>query len=87
MYRPYGRDPVGWQEYFVDFEELMNSLDGRPHWAKIHRWTPVECRASWPMFGAFSTLRQKLDPDRLFWNDYLDRVFGDSSEASAPSVL
>jgi FAD/FMN-containing dehydrogenase len=85
MYRPYGKDPHRWQEFFVDFEKVMNQLDGRPHWAKIHSWTYNECKKSWPMFEKFVQLRDRLDPNRLFWNDYMQRIFSTTNDSNLPT--
>lgn len=74
MYRPYGKD-VPYQAYFSAFEELMESLGGRPHWAKTHEWTSEQCRKSYPKFDAFLQLRAAHDPRKLFSNSYTERVF------------
>lgn len=34
MYRPYGKD-VPYQEYWNQYENIMKSALGRPHWAKV----------------------------------------------------
>lgn len=77
MYRPYGVDPQ-YQKYFQEFENLMTNLGGRPHWAKVHNWTKTECANAYPKWNDFVQLREKLDPTKIFWNDYMQKVFGEN---------
>jgi len=76
MYRPYGKD-VEHKEYFDAFEKLMTQLGGRPHWAKNHGWTAADCSRAYPKFAKFMELRQQVDPEKVFWNDYLERVLSE----------
>ncbi|MEW9530245.1 D-arabinono-1,4-lactone oxidase [Microbispora sp. NPDC049125] len=68
-------------EYFAGVEEIMTRLGGRPHWGKLHTRDAAYLRTVYPRFAEFVALRDKLDPERLFANDYLDRVLGASREA------
>jgi L-gulonolactone oxidase len=61
--------------YFADFEELMRDYQGRPHWAKSFSRTADELRALYPGYDAFNRLRQTCDPQGLFRNSFVDRVF------------
>jgi len=72
MYR--GMDYV---PYFRAVEEIMKSYGGRPHWGKLHFRTAADLAPAYPLFGEFVALRDRLDPERLFTNDYLRRVLGD----------
>jgi L-gulonolactone oxidase len=74
MYRPYGKD-VPYKPYFEAFESLMETLDGRPHWAKVHQWTSLQCRKSYPRFDDFCQIRKRMDPHDLFSNSYTERIF------------
>jgi L-gulonolactone oxidase len=74
MYRPYGLD-VPYKPYFSAFESLMESLGGRPHWAKVHQWTSDTCRKNYPQFDAFCKLRASMDPKKVFSNSYTERLF------------
>jgi len=76
MNSPYGID-VPHSKYFNEFEAKMTTLGGRPHWGSDHKWTNAECKKSYPKFEDFVRLRAKLDPTKLFYNDYLQRLFGD----------
>jgi L-gulono-1,4-lactone dehydrogenase len=69
-----------WREdhlpYFRAVDQLLRSYDGRPHWGKIHFQDAAELSGRYPRFADFRALRDRLDPDRVFANAYLDRVLG-----------
>lgn len=65
------------REYFALLEPIMRAHDGRPHWGKVHTRTAADLAPAYPRFDEFLALRDKLDPDRVFANDYLRRVLGD----------
>jgi L-gulonolactone oxidase len=60
--------------YFTGVERLLTSYGGRPHWGKLHTRTAADLAGSYPRFADFVELRDRMDPDRLFTNDYLERV-------------
>jgi L-gulonolactone oxidase len=62
--------------YFRAVEELMMSFDGRPHWGKLHFRDADSLSRTYPRWGEFIDVRNKLDPDGRFRNHYLDRVLG-----------
>jgi FAD-linked oxidoreductase len=62
--------------YLGAMEAIMRDHDGRPHWGKLHTRTAADLAPAYPRFAEFCALRDRLDPDRLFANDYLDRVLG-----------
>ncbi|RVX43210.1 FAD-linked oxidoreductase [Nonomuraea polychroma] len=62
--------------YFEGVEEIMVRLDGRPHWGKLHTRDAAYLGKVYPRFADFAALRDRLDPRRLFTNDYLDLVLG-----------
>ncbi|WP_031075924.1 D-arabinono-1,4-lactone oxidase [Streptomyces sp. NRRL S-118] len=63
--------------YFTSAERIMTAHGGRPHWGKVHTRDAAYFAGVYPRFGEFTALRDRLDPDRLFGNDYLRRVLGD----------
>ncbi|MGC5364506.1 D-arabinono-1,4-lactone oxidase [Streptomyces sp. DT24] len=63
--------------YFTAVERIMTAHGGRPHWGKLHTRDAGQLAAVYPRFGEFTAVRDRLDPDRLFGNDYLRRVLGD----------
>ncbi|WP_417498505.1 D-arabinono-1,4-lactone oxidase [Lysinimonas soli] len=62
--------------YFRAVDALLRSYDGRPHWGKIHFQEAEELASRYPRFGDFVSVRDRLDPDRVFANPYLERVLG-----------
>ncbi len=64
------------REYFTEVEAIMRAHDGRPHWGKMHGRTADDLGPTYPRFDDFLAVRDRLDPDRLFANDYLTRVLG-----------
>ncbi|MDX6332556.1 MAG: L-gulono,4-lactone dehydrogenase [Streptomycetaceae bacterium] len=66
-----------YQEYFTAVEKIMTAHQGRPHWGKIHTRDAGYLADAYPRFGEFTALRDRLDPGRLFANDYLRRVLGE----------
>jgi FAD-linked oxidoreductase len=63
--------------YLEAMEHVMRAHDGRPHWGKLHTRTAADLAPAYPRFDDFLALRDRLDPDRVFANDYLRRVLGD----------
>jgi len=55
----------------------MREHEGRPHWGKLHRRTAADLAPAYPRFADFLALRERLDPERVFSNDYLRRVLGE----------
>ncbi|MER5195496.1 D-arabinono-1,4-lactone oxidase [Streptomyces sp. NPDC002755] len=67
---------VPYQGYFTAAERIFTAHEGRPHWGKVHTRDAEYFAGVYPRFGEFTALRDRLDPDRLFQNDYLRRVLG-----------
>ncbi|OXS34767.1 D-arabinono-1,4-lactone oxidase [Streptomyces sp. XY006] len=65
-----------YHRYFTAAERIFTAHEGRPHWGKIHTRDAEYFSRVYPRFGEFTALRDRLDPDRLFRNDYLRRVLG-----------
>lgn len=64
------------QRYFTSAERIFTAHEGRPHWGKIHTRDAEYFAGVYPRFEEFTALRDRLDPDLLFQNDYLRRVLG-----------
>ena len=62
--------------YFAAFEEIVAAHAGRPHWGKVHGLGAEQLADLYPRHGDFVALRDRLDPERVLTNDYLDRVLG-----------
>ncbi|MFB6513412.1 D-arabinono-1,4-lactone oxidase [Streptomyces virginiae] len=63
--------------YFTAAEAIFTAHGGRPHWGKVHTRDAGYFAEAYPRFGEFLALRDRLDPDRVFGNDYLRRILGD----------
>jgi FAD-linked oxidoreductase len=73
VHRYFREDPT---EYFTQVEAIMKAHEGRPHWGKLNTRTAADLAPAYPKFAEFLKVRDQLDPDRIFTNDYLDRVLG-----------
>jgi L-gulono-1,4-lactone dehydrogenase len=67
---------VEYEPYFRGFERVVTPLGGRPHWGKLHFRDAGSLRPAYPRFDDFLAVRDRLDPDRVFANPYLERVLG-----------
>ena len=65
------------QGAFAAFEAIVAEHQGRPHWGKLHTLDASRLRDLYPRFDDFLAVRDRLDPQRLFANDYLRRVLGE----------
>jgi L-gulonolactone oxidase len=70
----YARRPH--ERYFRAVESIATQLGGRPHWGKLHYRDAESLRGAYPRFDDFLAVRDRLDPTRLFGNEYLERVLG-----------
>ncbi|MEG4836993.1 D-arabinono-1,4-lactone oxidase [Microcoleus sp. B9-D4] len=78
IYRPFGQE-IPYENYFQQVDALMISLEGRPHWGKIHYQSTNHFRKLYPKWDEFLTIRNSLDPKYMFINDYLERIFFDEA--------
>ncbi len=62
--------------YFRGVEAIMDEYDGRPHWGKRHYQSAATLRSRYPGWDRFQAVRDRLDPERRFENEYLRRVLG-----------
>ncbi|MCY0921239.1 MULTISPECIES: D-arabinono-1,4-lactone oxidase [unclassified Streptomyces] len=65
-----------YEAYFTAAERIFTAHGGRPHWGKVHTRDAEYLAGVYPRFTEFTGLRDRLDPDRVFGNDYLRRVLG-----------
>lgn len=70
----YGKTPN--PAYFEGVERIATRLHGRPHWGKAHTRDAAYLNSVYPRLAEFTALRDTLDPQRLFANEYLDKVLG-----------
>jgi L-gulono-1,4-lactone dehydrogenase len=64
------------ETYFRAVEAIMREYGGRPHWGKRHYRSVGELAALYPDWDRFVAVRDRLDPRRVFANDYTERVLG-----------
>jgi L-gulonolactone oxidase len=64
------------ETYFRAVEAIMREYGGRPHWGKRHYRSAADLAALYPDWDRFLAVRDRLDPGRVFANDYVDRVLG-----------
>ncbi|MBA2608520.1 MAG: FAD-binding protein [Actinobacteria bacterium] len=67
---------MDYEPYFRAVEDVMNKLEGRPHWGKLNFQTADVLKTRYPMWDRFQAVREKLDPAGVFRNEYTDRVLG-----------
>ena len=65
-----------WRPYFEAVEAIMDDYQGRPHWGKRHFQTAATLAPRFPRWADFQAARDQLDPDRVFTNEYAERVLG-----------
>jgi FAD-linked oxidoreductase len=70
----YHRDD--YRELFAVVEPVLTAAGGRPHWGKLHTLDHADLAAVHPHLGEVADLRRRVDPDGVFRNPMVDRVFG-----------
>ena len=65
-----------YEPYFRAVEKIMMDYGGRPHWGKIHFRSAESLSSLYPEYQRFIEVRNRLDPEGVFTNDYLRRVLG-----------
>jgi len=64
-----------YKPFFTAVEPIFKKYEGRPHWGKLNSMTPAEFKHHYPRWGDFKSLRQELDPNGKFLNDYLTQLW------------
>ncbi|MEJ6548662.1 D-arabinono-1,4-lactone oxidase [Corynebacterium sp. USCH3] len=70
----YHRDD--YRELFAVVEPVLTAAGGRPHWGKLHTLDHDALAAVHPDLGEVADLRSRVDPDGMFRNPMVDRIFG-----------
>ena len=63
------------EPFFNDIEQIFQDYDGRPHWGKYNTLGRERLSELYPDWDAFCALREEMDPEGLFLNDYLRTLF------------
>jgi L-gulonolactone oxidase len=61
--------------YFGGFEAMSLARGGRPHWGKEFSASAADLRRVLPGLERFATIRAALDPDGVFANAFVRRIF------------
>ena len=72
VHRYYDED---YQPYFKAIEPIFRKYNGRPHWGKLNTLGKDDFRALYPHWGDFERVRQEMDPQGRFLNDYLRSLY------------
>ena len=80
----HGADTVGihftWRPEQDAVQALLPDLEAalpgstRPHWGKLFTMDPAQVAGRYPRWADFAGLRDRLDPDGLFRNGFLERL-------------
>jgi L-gulonolactone oxidase len=65
------------QALFDMLEGIADGYGGRPHWGKRHGQTAATLAPRYPQWDAFQSVRDRMDPDRVFTSAPIARVLGD----------
>jgi FAD-linked oxidoreductase len=71
MYRGMPYNP-----YFEAIEKIFRQHGGRPHYGKMNTCTYADFKNMYVDWDKFIALRDELDPEGVFLNDYLRGIFG-----------
>lgn len=63
-------------DYFRQVELIHQDYQGRPHWGKMHTLDHRKLAQLYPRWSDFLRIRQKLDPQGMFLNEYLRTMLG-----------
>lgn len=66
---------------------VVRRFKARPHWGKLHGYTPQELAVLYPRWQDFAALRQSLDPQQRFLNPHLRQLFGLPSTAMKSTAM
>jgi L-gulonolactone oxidase len=70
--RPYGL-PVPYRQFQNKFSAILQSHNGRPHWAKEHGLRPKEVEGMYPKFADFKRVINRVDPEGILRSEYVRR--------------
>ena len=62
--------------YFRRIEPILKAAGGRPHWGKRHSLTHEDLLERHEDLARASEFRKQIDPQGLFRNAMVDRIFG-----------
>ena len=69
--------PAQVEQILPEIEQRLAPFAPRPHWGKVFTMEPTAVQAQYRRLEDFQALRDRLDPDRVFRNRYVDRLLGE----------
>jgi L-gulonolactone oxidase len=64
-----------YENYFKEVENILKEYEGRPHWGKMHTLSYQKAQKLYPKLVDFLIIREKVDPKKIFVNDYFYELF------------
>lgn len=64
-------------DWFVAVEDVLREYNGRPHWGKMHTRRHDDLAPAYPKWENAMRVRDRVDPGRVFANDYTRTVLGE----------
>jgi xylitol oxidase len=68
------RDPPAVLDALAVIERQIRPFDARPHWGKVHRFSPEQLFQAYPRLLSYQDERRRLDPSGVFSNAFLDSL-------------
>lgn len=72
--------------YFTEIEAIFRRHNGRPHWGKMHTLRAEELAVLYPQWESFRKIRNEMDPNEMFQNSYLKKLFAVGKREHAVSM-
>lgn len=72
----WARDERAVRRAVAAVEEELVPLGARPHWGKVFEMDASTLARAFPRLADFARLRDRVDPDGVFANTFVDRVLG-----------
>ncbi|HAS43145.1 MAG TPA: FAD-binding oxidoreductase [Microscillaceae bacterium] len=64
-----------YKPYFDAIEQIFRKYKGRPHYGKMNTLKQADFAELYPNWQKFMDIRQQMDPDKVFLNEYLQELF------------
>ncbi|MBP6996666.1 MAG: FAD-binding protein [Phycicoccus sp.] len=65
-----------WEDFFDSVRVVAAEYGARPHWGKRHTLDAAALSELYPEWAAFQEVRCRLDPQGVFANVHIERIFG-----------
>ena len=73
------REPSTVERVLHQVEEALLPLGARPHWGKVFVCGRAQLAQAYPRLDDFAQLRERVDPDHVFTNAWLDAILPPAS--------